>query len=94
MYGSEVWSIYDKDDYNSWGNDIIEKTQMQFGKQVLGVNKQCPNVACRNELGRLPLKEITNINIIKFWIQLENKKDDHYDKHCLKIPKDMVEKTI
>ena len=60
------WSIYDKDDYNSWENDIIEKTQIQFGKQVLGVNKQCPNVACRNELRRLPLKEITNVNIIKF----------------------------
>ena len=51
MYGSEFWSIYDKDDYNSWENDIIiEKTQIQFCKQVLGANKQCPNVACRNEL--------------------------------------------
>ena len=79
MYGSEVWSIYDKDYYNSWDNDIIEKTQIQFGKQVLGVNKQCPNVACRNELGRLPLKEKTNVNIIKFWIHLENKQDDHYE---------------
>ena len=75
MYGSEVWSIYDKDDYNLWENDVIEKTQIQFCKQVLGVNKQCPNVACRNELGRLPLKEITNVNIIKFWIHLENKQD-------------------
>ena len=90
MYGSEVWSIYDKDDYNSWENDIIEKTQIQFGKQVLGVNKQCPNVACRNELGRLPLKKITNVNIIKFWRHLENKQA----KHCLKISKDMVKKTI
>ena len=25
MYGSEVWSIYHKDDYNSWENDAIEK---------------------------------------------------------------------
>ena len=59
MYGSEVWSIYGKDDYNSWENDIIEKTQIQFCKQVLtGVNKQCPNVACTNEVARLPLKEI------------------------------------
>ena len=54
----------------------IEKTQIQFCKQVLGVNKQCPNVACRNELGRLPLKEITNVNIFKFWIHLENKQGD------------------
>ena len=37
----------------------IEKTQIQFCEQVLGVNQQCPNVACRNELGRLPLKEVT-----------------------------------
>ena len=93
MYGSEVWSIYDKDDYNSWENDIIEKTQIQFGEQVLGVNKQCPNVACRNEFGRLPLKEITNANIIKFWIHLENKQDDNYAKHRLKISKDMAEKN-
>jgi len=25
MYSSEVWRIYDKDDYNSWEKDIIEK---------------------------------------------------------------------
>ena len=42
-------------------NDIIEKTKIQFcTKQVLGVNRQCPNVAYRNEFGRLPLKKITN----------------------------------
>ena len=38
MYGSEVWSIYDKDNYDSWENDIIEKTQIQFCKEVPGVN--------------------------------------------------------
>ena len=51
------------------------------------------NVACRNELGRLPLKEITNINIIKCWIHLENKHDDHYAKHFLQISKEMAEKN-
>ena len=56
MYGSEVWGIYDKDDLNSWENDIIEKTHIHFCKQVLGVNKQCSNVVCRNELGGLPLR--------------------------------------
>ena len=62
MYGSEVWSIYDKDDCNSWENDIIGKTQIRFCEQVLGVKYiQCPNVGCRNELWRLPLKEITNV---------------------------------
>ena len=38
MYGSEVWSICDKDDYDSWENDIIEKTQIQLCKEFLGVN--------------------------------------------------------
>ena len=52
-----------------------------------------PNVACRNELGRLPPKEKTNINIIKFSIHLENKKPDHYAKYCLQISKDMTEKN-
>ena len=56
------------------------------------MNKQCPNIACRNELGRLPRKEITNVNIIKFWIHLENKQDDYYAEQCLQISKDMAEK--
>ena len=94
MYGSEVWNIYDKDDYNSQENDIIEKTKIQFcTKQVLGVNRQCPNVAYRNEFGRLPLKKITNVNIIKFWIHLENKQDDNCAEHCSKISIDMAEKN-
>ena len=93
MYGSEVWSIYDNNDYNSWENDIIEKTQIQFCKQVLGVNKQCPNIACRDELWRLTLKEITKVNIIKCCIHLENKHDDHYAKQCLQISKDVAVKS-
>ena len=75
MYGSEVWSIYDKDDNNWWEKDIIEKTHISLCKQDLGVNKQCPNVACRNELGRLvPLKELADLIVLKFWIHLENQR--------------------
>ena len=37
MYGSEVWSIYDEDDYNSWENDLIEKTQIQFGQERMSL---------------------------------------------------------
>lgn len=46
---------YDKDDFNNWEKDDIEKTHIYFCKQFLGVNKQCPNAATRNKLGRLPL---------------------------------------
>ena len=94
-YGSEVWSIYDKDDYYSWENDMMEtQTQIRFCKQILGMNKQFPNVVCRNELGWQLLKEITDVNnIIKFWIHLQNKQVDHYAKQCLQISKDMAEKN-
>ena len=54
-------------------------------KQALGVNKQCPNVACRNELGRLSLKELADLNVLKFWIHLENQPGDSIAKQCLKI---------
>ena len=37
MYGSEVWSIYDEDDYNSWEKDLIEKTQIQFGQERMSL---------------------------------------------------------
>ena len=95
-YGSEVWSIYDKDDCYSWENDMIEtQTQIRFCKQILGMNKQFPNVVFRNELGRQLLKEITDVNnIIKFWIHLQNKQVDHYSKQCLQISKDMAEKNL
>lgn len=38
MYRSEVWSIDDKPDFNSWEKDISEKAHISLCKQVLGVN--------------------------------------------------------
>ena len=34
MYGSEVWSIYDKDDNNWWEKDIIEKHIFLFANKI------------------------------------------------------------
>lgn len=93
MYGSEVWGIYDKVDYNSWEKDTIERTHIYFSKLFLGVNKQCPNVACRNELGRLSLKGKIDLNIIKFWIHLENLSEDNIAKQCLYLSKEMAGKN-
>ena len=61
LYGSEIWGIYDKDDFNSWEKDVTERTHIFLCKQSLGVNKQCPNVAARNELGRLHLRTLPDI---------------------------------
>ena len=71
MYGSEVWGVYDKNDYSSWEKDIIERTHIYFCKLYLGINKQCPNIACRNELGSLSLKEKLDINIKKILVTPE-----------------------
>ena len=93
MYGLEVWVVYDKNDYNSWEKDIIERTHIHFCKLYLGVNKQCPNIACRNELGRLPIKGKIDINIIKFWLHLESLPEDNIAKQCLYLSKEMADRN-
>ena len=89
LYGSEIWGIYDKDDFSTWEKDTIEKTHIFLCKQSLGVNKHCPNVAARNELGRLSLKLTIDISIFKFWIHLQNLPDNNIAKQCLQISKDV-----
>ena len=92
-YGTEVWGVYDKDDFSSWEKDIIEKTHVFFCKQFLGVNKRCLNATCRNELGRLPLKGLIEINVIKFWLHLENLPDENIAKQSLQISKELSVKN-
>ena len=71
---------------------LLEKKNLSLCKQVLGVNKQCPNVACRNELGLLPLKELTDLIVLKFWIHLENQPEDSIARQCLTISKELANK--
>ena len=92
-YCSEVRGVYDKYDSNSWEKDMIEKTHIYFCKLCLGVNKRSPNVASRNELGRLPLKVQISLNILKFWIHLENQPTDSIAKLCLIISNKMAEEN-
>ena len=65
------------------GKKIIEKTQILLCKE------QCPN----DELGRLSLKLTIDINILKFWIHLQNLPDDDIARQCLHLSKDMAEKN-
>ena len=43
---------------------------MKFCKQLLGVNKNASNNACRGELGRLPVRTKAVFRSLKFWINL------------------------
>ena len=54
-YNSEVWGIYTKQDFKKWDNSAIEKIHLKFCKRFLEVNNKASNLACRAELGRLPV---------------------------------------
>ncbi len=89
LYCSEVWSINDRDDLNSWEKDSIEKTHAYFCKLVLGVNKRSPNAGSRNELGRVPIRQAIDANLLKFWSYLENKTEESIAYQCLVMSKEL-----
>ena len=93
LYGSEVWAIYDKDDFSTWEKDVIEKTHIFVCKQSLGVNKRCPNVAARNELGRISLKLNIDTSILKFRIHLQTLPENNIAKQCLQISNELADKN-
>jgi hypothetical protein len=51
-------------------SSIVEKFHMIFIKEILGVHCKASNVACRAELGRLPLRAKISFPCIKFWEHL------------------------
>lgn len=92
-YSSEVWGAYDRNDNSTWEKDTIEKTHIYFCKLYLGVNKRSPNVATRNELGRLPLKLQISMNILKYWIHLEKLQKNSIANLCLGISNRLAEEN-
>ena len=93
LYGSEAWSCYGKDDLNNWEKDVVEKTHVFLCKYTLSVNKRCPNAAARNDLGRLPLKSLTDISCINFWLHLNKLPSKNIAKQCLQLSEEMAEKN-
>ena len=75
-YNSEIWGMYTKQDFKTWDRSPIEKIHLKFCKRYLEVNNQASNVACRQELGRLPLLIPINQRIMKYLVYLNNK-DNH-----------------
>ena len=51
LYCSEVWGVY----LDPGDSSIVEKYHMKFIKDMLGVHCKASTVACRAELGILPL---------------------------------------
>ena len=64
LYGSEVWGVYEYDNYqenfHKWHKSPIKAVHTQFLKRLLGVNLSTTNIMTRAETGRCQLI-ITNI---------------------------------
>ena len=73
-----------------WAEYCVEKLHTQFYKYYFGLNKRAPNVASRNEAGRLSLKSKIYENILKFWIHLENLPENSIAYQCLQISKNLA----
>ena len=72
-YNSEICGVYVKHDFKSWDSSQIENTHLQFCKRYLEVSNKASNMACRAELGRLPLNIAINQKIINYFLYLHNK---------------------
>ena len=85
QYSSEVWRAYDNLVLGKWEKDSVERLHRQFYKHYLGLNRGAPNVAFRNEMGRLSLKLNIYLMILKFWIHLKNLPENIISRQCLKL---------
>ena len=89
LYGSEIWGSLSthqiniiNDDPYQLGNYIltsnIEKSQLKFCKQILGLKRNCPSLAVLGELGLSPITLTSFIRSIKYWHRLTQ-----MDEECL-----------
>ena len=67
----------------------MEKIHLQFCKRYFGVNNEASNVACRAELGRLPLIIPINQKIMKYFVHLNNKDNDSIVKQSFLMSKNL-----
>ena len=72
-YNSEVWGILTKQDFKKWDSSPIEKIHLKFCKRYLEVHNKASNIACEDQLDRLPLLIQINKKIMKCFVYLNNK---------------------
>ena len=65
----------------------MEKVHLKFCKRYLEVNNKASNLACRAELGRLPLIVLINQKIMKYFFYLNNKNNSSIVKQALLMSK-------
>ena len=70
LYGSDFWGCLKLPKDN-----LIETVHISFCKEVLGVQKQTPNIGVLLELGRTPLQIYAKKNCIKYWEKIALQKN-------------------
>ena len=78
LYGSEIWGTKYKNKLEAWDKSQPETFHLEFCKNILGVNRSCPNIGCRAELGRFPLLFNIQKRSAKFWHHLKYSEPDRY----------------
>ena len=73
----------------SWDSSAIEKTLLQFCKRYLQVHNKASNIACRAELGKLPMIIDINKKILNYLDYLIGKDEDSIVKQALQISIDL-----
>ena len=81
--------MYTKQDFKTWDRSPIEKIHLKFCKRYLEVNNKASNIACRAELGRLPLIIPINQRIMKYLVYLNNKDNDSIVKQSFLMSKNL-----
>ena len=82
-YAAEVWAAFERADYDSREKSPIEQVYLNFCKHILRVNRSTLNMSCRAELSRIPLKAVTDFNILGFFKRISKQNDDSLLKSAI-----------
>ena len=89
LYNSEVSFAYLNNDFSKWDKLPTEKVHLRFCKMYLGVNSKAVNIACRRELGKLPLLINIHKRILKYVTHLNKLPQSSIAKQAFLISKEL-----
>ena len=92
IYGSEVWGVFPKLDFEKWDKTSTEKGNLRFYKMLLGLNRKSSNHATRAEMGHFPIHLTIIKLILKYCVYLNSKEETSIVKQALYISKETTSK--
>ena len=75
-YGVEIWTVFERFDFDPWDHCPVEQVYLSFYKHLLSLNRFSINLTYRadHELRRRPFKLVTDLRVL------------NYGKHCENLP--------